>query len=196
MREKETKQQPFEGVLTLEEVRELLNYIVYAVRMKIKTNKLFPSSYKKSSIIISKLCKELNIMYLPINIKDFGMSQFEHNFGIMSLETEVGHMNFLIDINYLQLQNRKFQIRNINKKVFSYPDFFISEENKQQLVKNGYLTLTQQNFDDYISSFIESYKLINNIDERDSYDKLCLVLESHNIDFVNKDYLNNNGITY
>jgi hypothetical protein len=58
------------------------------------------------------------------------------------------------------------------------------------------MTLTDKNFEEYISGFIESYRIANPIDERIAYDKIYELLDTYHINFVDKDYLKGAGKTY
>lgn len=186
-------------VVSIEEVKVILDYIINNVKARLDINDSSTRLCKESSMEVWNLCDRLNIPYIPFNLGSFGMSEMEHHFGITGFQTEHGQICFLIDLTYIQFTDSKYAINEKEKnttKLVSSPGNFISEENKKQLLESRYLILTEKNFDDYISSFIESYRLANHIDERQSYDKAYDLLGEYNINLVNKDYLNNQGITY
>jgi hypothetical protein len=193
------KQLANKNELTIDEIRIILDYIVNTIKSKLDINDSYTRLCKESSMEVWNLCNKLNILYIPFNLGSFDMSGMEHHFGIISFQTEYGKIYFLIDLTYSQYVGKTYLINaktNNSRKLVSSPCNFISEENKNQLLQFGYLTLTDKNFEDYISSFIESYRSSNSIDERNTYDKAYDLLEEYNINFVEKDYLKNESITY
>lgn len=193
------KQLAKKNILTIDETRLILDYIVNNIKSKLDKNVPFTRLCKESSMQVWSLCDKLNIPYIPLNLECLGMSEMKHHFGIVSFQTEYGKICFLIDLTYLQFIGKTYLVNaktNNSTKLVSSPGNFISEENKNQLLQFGYLTLTDKNFEDYISSFIESYRSSNSIDERNTYDKAYDLLEEYNINFVEKDYLKNESITY
>lgn len=187
------------SILTIDEIKIILDYIVNNIKSRLDINDTFTRLCKESSMAVWDLCNRLNIPYIPFNTGSLGMSELEHHFGITGFQTEYGQICILLDLTYIQFTQNKYPVNlknQKNSKLVSSPGIFILEENKKQLLESRYLTLTEENFDDYISSFIESYKLVNNIDARIVYDEAYELLQKYGINLVDKDYLKNNGITY
>ena len=193
------KQLTNKSILTIDEIKMILDYIVNVIKSKLDINDTYTRLCKESSMAVWSLCERLNIPYIAINTGGIGMSELEHHFGITGFQTEYGQICFLLDLTYIQFTQNTYPI-NLKKqkrtKLVSSPGNFISEENKKQLLESRYLTLTEQNFDDYISSFIESYRLANPVDERIVYDEAYTILQNNNINFTDTDYLKNQGIAY
>ena len=99
----------------------------------------------------------------------------------------------MLDLTYIQFTEEKYPVN--GNSVLS-PGNFISDENKDKLVQKGYLTLTEENLNDYIRSFVETHKIVNTTNEDFIYDKLYSLLNIFHINLVDKDYLNNKEITY
>lgn len=193
------KQLANQQILTLDEVKIVLEYIVNDIKSKLDINDTSTRLCKESSMSVWELCDKLGIPYVPFNSGSLGMREMEHHFGITGFQTEYGQICFLLDLTYIQFTDRTYPVNvEIKKttKMVPAPGNYISKENKQQLLESRYLTLTQDNFDDYIGSFIESYRLANPIDERQIYDDAYTLLEKYNINLADKNYLNNQGITY
>lgn len=187
------------GILTLDEVKSILDYIANDIRSTMDVNDPYTRLCKESSMAIWNICDKFNIPYIPFSMSDIGMGDLEHHFGITGFQTEYGQLCFLLDLTYIQFTSKTYSINVKNEKstkLVTSPGMFVSEENKGQLVESGYLILTEENFDDYISGFIESYRLANPIDERVVYDSAYDLLLKYNINLVNKNYSNNQGITY
>lgn len=199
MKEQQIKLLVKKEELTIDEVKEILDYIVNNVKSKLDINDSSTRLCKESSMFISNLCNKLEIPYIPFSMGEIGMGEMEHHFGITGFNTEHGQICFLLDLTYIQFIEKTYPInlKNVKgvKHVYS-PGTFISDELKYQLVNSRYMTLTDKNFEEYISGFIESYKMANPIDERLVYDKSYELLENYGINLVSNDYLNDIGKTY
>jgi len=195
----EIKQLANKSILTIDEIKIILDYIVNNIKLRLKINDASTRMCKQSSMAIWDLCDRLNIPFLQFNTNSIGMSELEHHFGITGFQTEYGQVCFLLDLTYIQFTEEKYGVLLKNKKstkLVLSPGNFISEENKNKLLDKGYLILTEQNFDDYISSFIETYRLANSIDERIVYDEAYNLLQNYGINLADNDYLKNQSITY
>ena len=199
MNEQQIKILVKKGELTIEEIKQILDYIVNNIKAKLDINDSSTRLCKESSIEIWNLCDKLNIPYIPFNLGSLGMGEMEHHFGITGFNTQYGQICFLLDLTYIQFIEKTYPVNLKNargtKKVSS-PGTFISDELKYQLVNSRYVTLTDKNFEEYISGFIDSYRLANPIDERIAYDKIYELLDTYHINFVDKDYLKGAGKTY
>jgi hypothetical protein len=186
-------------ILTIEEIKEILNYIVNKISTSLDINDSYTRLCKESSISVDNLCDKLNIPYIPFNMSEIGMGELEHHFGITGFNTEYGQICFLLDLTYIQFTEKTYPVNLKNgkgsKQVLS-PGMFVSEELKKQLVNLRYITLTESNFEEYVGGFIESYRLANIVDERNAYDKIYELLRKYGINLVDKDYLNSEGKTY
>ena len=177
----------------IEDIKQILNFLVSITRKQLNINDSSTRLCQESSIYLMKLCDKFNIPYIPINMGELGMKDLEHHFGVTGFQTEFGQICFLLDLTYIQFTEEKYPVN--GNSVLS-PVNFISDENKDMLVQKGYLTLTEENLNDYIRSFVETYKLVNKTNEAFIYDKLYSLLNTFHINLVDKDYLNNKEITY
>ena len=196
MNEQQIKQILNKKIFTIDEIQLVLDYIVNNIKSKMDINHSYTRLCKESSLAVSDLCEKLKIPYIPFSLGSFGMKELEHHFGITGFPTEYGQICFLLDLTYKQFDVKEYPINLKNEKrtkLITSPGMFISEENKDQLINSRYLILTENNFEDYISSFIESYRLANKVDARLIYDKVYDDLLSCNINLIEKDYTKNNA---
>lgn len=178
----------------IEDIEKILDFLYVRIKNKLKINISETRLCKESSIEIAKLCDKLNIPYIPFSTKELGMDGLEHYFGITGFNTEFGQICILIDFTYIQFIEDEYAINIKNEKISKYafsPGIFIRQDNKVNLIKKGYLVLTKENFDDYLRSFIESYKLVNYLDDSLVYSKMHQLFNIYNINLLEKDYLNN-----
>lgn len=199
MNEQHIKDIMMKNVLTTEQIKVVLDYIVNTISMHLDVNDSHTRLCKESSMSVATLCDKLNVPYIPFNMGEIGMGELEHHFGMTGFNTEYGQICVLIDLTYIQFTEKTYPVNLKNEKgtkqVLS-PGIFISDELKQQLINSKYMILTEKNFEEYISSFIESYRIANTIDERNAYDKIYELLENYGINLVDKDYLNGQVKTY
>lgn len=184
---------------TIDDIKNILDFIVVDMRSSLDINNIDTRLCKECSISLINVCNKLGIPYIPFSMSEIGMEELEHHYGITGFNTEFGQICILLDLTYIQFNTSGYSVNLKNKlmdKQVLSPGNFISEKNKTMLVKSGYLTLTKENYDDYLRSFIETYKLLNPINEDLVYDIAYKNLEDFNINFSNKDYLNNKGITF
>lgn len=184
--------------MTLEEIKNKLDYIINTIRQNLDVNNSQTRMCKESSLHVLKLCDGLGIPYIPFSMGELGMPELEHHFGITGFNTEeYGQICFLIDLTYIQFTDKEYYINLRNKseaKLSLSPGNFISDENKNNLLKNGYLTLTEETFNNYLGCFIEANKLVNNIDEQEIYQRAHTLLKNFGINFIDQDYLNNRTV--
>ena len=183
----------------LDEVKLVLDSLVKEIRNNMYVNDSSTRLCKESSIALWQLCNDIGLPYIPCNLGDFNMKDLEHHYGITGFKTEYGQICFLLDLTYIQFTKNLYPV-NINgmngsKEVLA-PGNFISEENKKNLINLGYMTLTEENYIDYLRSFIETNKLVNQINEAFIYEKAYSFLNQYHINLVEKDYINNRGISY
>jgi len=199
MLENEIKELMARDINTIDEIEKILEYLVKTVRTNLDIKDSSTRSCRESSMALMRLCDKLDIIYIPFNMSEIGMKGLEHHYGITEFSTEMGLIPILLDLTYIQFTEDKYIVNcenaNESKSVIA-PGNFISENNKENLVKNGYLTLTENNFNDYIRSFIETYKLVNKVNENVIYDNVYNNLNEFDINFVDKDYLCDRGITF
>lgn len=158
-------------VLTPLEVKCVLDYIVSSVSLGYRIDRQnFKDYYTKQKEIntsdytlcvetsskIAELCKIFNIYYNIHTLKELGIPDLDHYFGIITFNTKEP-LSFIIDLTYIQFLESTYPIYRDNKTVnITSPSTFIKEENKKSLIFDGYITCTQENLKDYIGSFIES----------------------------------------
>ena len=152
-----------------EDIKEILDFVVSDVRSTLDINDSRTRLCKESSLALMNLCERVNIPYIPFNMGELGMKDLEHHYGITGFNTEYGQICILLDLTYVQFSKKMYPVK--GSEVLS-PGNFISIGNKEMLIKKGYITLTQENLNDYIESFIESYKLVNNINETKVYENI------------------------
>ena len=180
-------------IKSIEDIKQILDFIVNIAREQLDIKDSNTRLCQESSIFLMNMCERLNIPYIPFNMGEIGMKDLEHHYGFTGFQTEFGQICFLLDLTYIQFTGEEYQINGNN--ILS-PGNFISDENKNILVQKGYLTLTEENLNDYIRSFIETYKLVNKTNEDFIYDKLYTLLSNFHINIIDKDYLNNKGFNY
>ncbi len=158
-------------VLTPLEVKCVLDYIVSSVSLEHQIDrenfKAYYTNQKEieisdythcfeTSVKIGRLCDAFNIYYNMYTLKDLGIPDLDHYFGIITFNTKEP-LSFIIDLTYIQFLESTYPIYRDNKTVnIISPSTFIKEENKKSLIFDGYITCTQENLKDYIGSFIES----------------------------------------
>lgn len=186
-------------ILSVEEVKEILDYLVNEIRITMDVNDSYTRMCKESSMKLGSICDRIDVPYIPFNMSSIGMGDLEHHYGITGFQTEYGQICFILDLTYIQFTQPTYPV-NVNgntiTKYVTAPGNFITEKNKNNLIKDGYLIITEDNFDDYLRSFIETYKLVNPVNESQIYEKAYNELKCCGINFAQKDYLNNQGITY
>lgn len=199
MNEQHIKNIMKKNVLTLDEIKVVLDYIVNTISMHLDVNDSHTRLCKESSMLVATLCDKLNVPYIPFSMSEIGMGELEHHFGITGFKTEYGQICVLIDLTYIQFTEKTYPVNlkgEKGTKQVPAPGTFISDELKQQLINSRYITLTENNFEEYISGFIESYRIANSVDERNTYDKLYESLIMFGINLVDTDYLNGQAKTY
>jgi len=185
--------------LTIEEIKEVINYIVNIISESLNIKYSHTRLCKESSMAVATLCEKLNIPYIPFSMGEVGMGELEHHFGITGFNTKYGQICVLIDLTYVQFTEKTYPINLKNDKITKLvpsPGMFVSSELKEQLVNSKYMVLTENNFEEYISGFIESYRMANPLDERSAYDQLYELLSTFGINFSDEDYLNSQVKTY
>ena len=80
----------------------------------------------------------------------------------------------------------------MSNKLIVSPGEFIDENLKQQLINNGFFTLTPENIYEYLNSFVQSYSSLYKIDKDLVFNKFYELLKEFNINVIDHDYLSNN----
>ena len=180
--------------LTAEQIKYILDFIVNKTITKISIKDSTTRDCKESSIFVNSLCNRLDIPYIPFSFSELNMNELEHHFGIAGFNTNIGQVCVLLDLTYIQFTEETYPV--VNKKNMRSVDVlspvnFVDYSIVSSLVKSGYITLTKENFYEYINGFISSYKLVNQINENDVYNKLFNLFDKFDINFIEYDYLNN-----
>ena len=166
--------------LTPEEIKYVLEYIMQEANNKngiTETNQqlyfkrpeqIEISHYtvcEECSKEISKLCNGLKVKNCIVDTQSLGLPDLKHYFQIIKFNSEE-NLIFIVDLTYIQFLKNTYPVH-INGKPVDVvaPGKFFSTKNKNELMWNGYITCTEQNFKDYISAFIKSNKTGRNIDE-------------------------------
>ena len=199
MNEEIIRQKMAQKILSLDEIKDILNYIVSHVRENLDINDSHTRLCQQSCMKTSDICNRLNIPYIMFDMKSLSMGELQHYYGITGFQTEFGQICFLLDTTYIQFTEKDYPVNVSGETKVKYvtaPGNFMTPENKDRLVENGYLTITEDSYNDYLRSFIETYKLVNKVNESQVYESAYNDLFQCNINFASKDYLNNQGITY
>ncbi len=174
-------------------IKYILNLIVKEARTKLDINDPTTRLCKESSLFVAKLCDINDIPYIPFSMSEIGMPELEHHYGITGFMTDVGQVCFLIDLTYIQFTDKLYPV-NVKGEAKTInalsPGNFISNENKDNLLKKGYIVLTESNFYDYFGSFIETNKRVNKIEEEKIYQKIYSKFNSFGINILDDNYLN------
>ena len=174
-----------EKTLTVEEIRCVLDYIMQEAKKK---NGIFETNqelyFKKPEQIeisdytvceecskeIAKLCCGFKIKNCIVDTQRLGIPDLKHYFEIIKFNSKED-LIFIVDLTYIQFLKSKYPVYiECNKVNVVGPGKFFSVKNKNELMWNGYITCTEQNFKDYISAFIKSNKTGRNIDENEILD--------------------------
>lgn len=181
-----------ENRMDMEKIDTALTSLINGVKNKLAEDNNLCACYE-SSLTLWRLCDKVDIPYIGFNINEVGLNNFIHHYGICSVEGVCA----LIDLTYNQFIDNKYPLYFDKDRILvNSPINYLREENKYNLLTKGYMILTEENYIDYITSFINSYKSVKNIDDSIIYDKAYKLLEDFNIKFVEKEYLNNKKITY
>lgn len=199
MNKEQLKQLTSKQILSLDEVKFILDSLANEIKNTMDVNDSSTRLCKESSFALWQMCSDIGLPYVPFSMGDLSMTELEHHFGITGFKTEYGQICFLLDLTYIQFTETLYPVNisgmNVTKEILS-PGNFISEKNKETLVNSGYITLTKENYDDYLRSFIETNKLVNTVNEDLIYQKVYSLLNQYYINLVEKDYINNQGISY
>lgn len=169
-----------EQVLSNQEVKCVLDYIVEKSQKNSGINENRQQLYfkKKEDIEISdytvceeccdeisKLCESFKIKHIKAHTERLLIPDLKHYFEIIKFNSEE-NLIFIVDLTYIQFLKDKYPVYMDGKTVdVVSPGKFFSRKNKNELMWNGYITCTEQNFKDYISSFIKSNKTVRKIEE-------------------------------
>ena len=169
-----------EQTLTPTEIKCVLDYIMQEAKKKNginetnqqlyfkKTEQIEISHYtvcEECSKSLANLCNGLKIKNCIVDTQALGIPDLKHYFEIIKFNS-AENLIFIVDLTYIQFLKNTYPVY-IDGKVVDVvsPGKFFSTKNKNELMWNGYLTCTEQNFKDYIGSFIKSNKTGRNIDE-------------------------------
>lgn len=175
--------------LTQEEVRDVLNYLITTTRRKLNITEDDCIKCEESSMFLDRLCEIADIPYIRFANSELGMKELAHHYGILGLNTEIGQVCFLLDATYMQFNKETYPVE--NKQVIS-PGEFIDENIKEQLIKDGFITLTKENAYHYINSFVESYNTLYKIDKNLVINNFFETLKTFNINILGEEYLTDN----
>lgn len=175
--------------LTEEEVKIILNYLITTTRRKLDITEDDCIKCEESSMFLDRLCISTNIPYIRFSNSELGMKDLAHHYGIIGLNTEIGQVCFLLDATYMQFNKETYPVE--NKQVIS-PGEFIDENIKEQLIKDGFITLTKENAYQYINSFAESYSSLYKIDKDSVINNFFETLKTFNINILGEEYLTDN----
>lgn len=179
--------------LTPEEIKYVLDYIMQEAKNKNGITETNQELYFKrpEQIVIShytvceecskslaNLCNALKIKNCIVDTQALGIPDLKHYFEIIKFNSK-DNLIFIVDLTYIQFLKNTYPVH-INGKPVDVvaPGNFFSRKNKNDLMWNGYITCTEQNFKDYISAFIKSNKTGRNIDENIILDFATLQVSS------------------
>lgn len=174
-----------EQTLTVEEIKYVLDYIVEKAKKNSGINETQKQLYfKKPEEIrisdytvckecceeISKLCRAFKIKHSKVNTQRLLIPDLKHYFEIIKFNSEE-NLVFILDLTYIQFLKNRYPVY-INDKTIDVvaPGKFFSRKNKNDLMWNGYITCTEENFKDYLNAFIISNKMVRNINQNEILD--------------------------
>ena len=165
--------------LKFEEIKYVLEYIIEAVKKEVGINESNQElSFKKKDNIeisdytkcfesckeIGKLCHSFNIGFEMIDTNVLQIPDLKHYFAIIKFEEN--NLSFIMDITYIQFLKNRYPVYIDGKRTeVVAPGIFFSTKNKSDLMLDGYITCTEKNFRDYLSSFIKSNKTKRQLNE-------------------------------
>lgn len=176
-------------ILNKEEIKKILDYLIKTTRNILDIEENDSVKCIESSLFLRRLCDKIDIPYIPFANNELGMKELEHYYGIVAFNTEIGQVCFLIDATYIQFDKEKYPIEG---KLVTSPGKYINGDLKQQLINNGYFTMTHENIIEYLNSFVTSYNNLYKINNDLVITKFYKMLENFNIKVKDDDYLNNN----
>lgn len=182
-----------EQTLTVDEIKYVLDYITQEAKKKngiTETNhelyfkrpeQIEISHYtvcEECSKTLANLCNGLKIKNCIVDTQALGIPDLKHYFEIIKFNS-ADNLIFIVDLTYIQFLKNTYPVY-IDGKAINVvsPGNFFSRKNKNNLMWNGHITCTEQNFKDYISAFIKSNKAIRNIDENAILDFATLQVSS------------------
>ena len=181
-------------ILTQEEVDFVIDFIAKTVIRNLKNN--FNDDYETkcdySSQYLLELSSKMNYAYYGYETEQFLMPELKHHFGFVGFKTEVGPLWYIIDLTYKQFENENYPIAlNGTRITIEGPANKISDENKDLLLKKGYIKLTHRNLRVYIDSFIKSYP--KNINPDYIYQIVYKELDDKQISIQSDDQFSSSG---
>lgn len=175
--------------LTKDEIRIVLNYLITTTRDSLSIDEYDNVKCVESSTFLDRLCEIIDIPYIKFSNNELGINELEHHYGILGLNTEIGEVYFLLDATYIQFDKKTYTMSN---KLIVSPGEFIDENLKQQLINDGFFTLTPKNIYEYLNSFVQSYSSLYKIDKVLVSNKFYKLLKEFNINVIDDYYLLNN----
>lgn len=132
--------------LTIEEIFIVLNDIVTRVReklIKVPIGNLMKCN--ESDYFIGQMCERLNLAYFPLTTHELKEDRLFHKFGLIIFNSQTHPISYLIDLTYDQFKVEEYgnnsPIEHINKEV------------AHNLIHNGYIPFTRDNFENYVMAF-------------------------------------------
>lgn len=132
--------------LTLEEILIVLNDIVIRVREKLERVKMNSSmKCNESNHFIGNMCERLNLIYFPLTTHELKEDRLFHKFGLIIFNSQSHPISYLIDLTYDQFKVEEYGNNS--------PIKYVSKELENNLIHNGYIPFTRDNFENYVMSF-------------------------------------------
>lgn len=181
--------------LSLDEVKVVLDYIVKEARDKSGFS-YDPRKCFECNNIIGNLCYKYNILFVPMCIQSFNMKGFDHYYGYITFNSETP-VTVIIDPTYIQFDPKYLNDKNedvviyINESSISLtpPGHYLNDKDRNCLVNDGYLTMTEEHFTNYISAFILSYKSAVSINQDEEIKRFVDDITTSRISFCDIENL-------
>lgn len=132
--------------LTIEEILIVLNYVVTSVReklTKVPIGNLMKCN--ESDYFIGQMCERLNLAYFPLTTHELKEDRLFHKFGLIIFNSQTHPISYLIDLTYDQFKVEEYGNNS--------PIEYVSKEIAYNLIHEGYIPFTRENFENYIMAF-------------------------------------------
>lgn len=142
--------------LTIEEISCVLPEIIHQARNILSYVNI--SDEKKcveaNQLMYLKICPNFNVEYLPLETRELGEDNLYHLFGIITFNSNSHPISFICDLTYNQ-----FKVEPEYEGLFNEVD--LNSDFSNNLINNGFVPFTQDNFNYYTSLFMQAKDIIS-----------------------------------
>lgn len=180
--------------LTTEETKIFLDHLVFVVRRDTKITDIKDIDCAKcneTSRLVGAFTIFNNCDCDILSFKQIMDIELTHHSNIVSINTVEGIKNFLVDLTYIQFFKDSYILDNL--KTMNFKKYIITNEQitlSKNLIEQGYVEFTEDNFKLYIEAFLDAYSEVMNIDKTEAYQKLYDYLNNQKLKFnsLNDNY--------